>query len=144
MDLNQLIASALPNFGCTLVDCERVSGANLLRILIDKDGGVTVDDCALVSNHLVRLFEVEGVSYDRLEVSSPGLDRPLITHEDYERFKGELVSVQTNLPINGRKNFKGVLGGLNAEQEVVISIENDQQISIDIREIKRTKLVPKI
>jgi ribosome maturation factor RimP len=52
--------------------------------------------------------------------------------------------VQTNLPINGRKNFKGVLRGLNAEQEVVISIENDQQISIDIREIKRTKLVPKI
>ena len=144
MDLNQLIASALPNFGCTLVDCERVSGANLLRILIDKDGGVTVDDCALVSNHLIRLFEVEGVSYDRLEVSSPGLDRPLITHEDYERFKGELVNVQTNLPINGRKNFKGVLRGLNAEQEVVISIENDQQISIDIREIKRTKLVPKI
>ena len=144
MDLNQLIASALPNFGCTLVDCERVSGANLLRILIDKDGGVTVDDCAQVSNHLIRLFEVEGVSYDRLEVSSPGLDRPLITHEDYERFKGELVSVQTNLPINGRKNFKGVLRGLNAEQEVVISIENDQQISIDIREIKRTKLVPKI
>ena len=144
MDLNQLIASALPNFGCTLVDCERVSGTNLLRILIDKDGGVTVDDCALVSNHLIRLFEVEGVSYDRLEVSSPGLDRPLITHEDYERFKGELVSVQTNLPINGRKNFKGVLRGLNAEQEVVISIENDQQISIDIREIKRTKLVPKI
>jgi ribosome maturation factor RimP len=144
MDLNQLIASALPNFGCTLVDCERVSGANLLRILIDKDGGVTVDDCALVSNHLIRLFEVEGVSYDRLEVSSPGLDRPLITHEDYERFKGELVSVQTNLPINGRKNFKGVLRGINAEQEVVISIENDQPISIDIREIKRTKLVPKI
>jgi ribosome maturation factor RimP len=144
MDLNQLIASALPNFGCTLVDCERVSGANLLRILIDKDGGVTVDDCALVSNHLIRLFEVEGVSYDRLEVSSPGLDRPLITPEDYERFKGELVSVQTNLPINGRKNFKGVLRGLNAEQEVVISIENDQQIPIDIREIRRTKLVPKI
>lgn len=144
MDLNQLIASALPNFGCTLVDCERVSGANLLRILIDKDGGVTVDDCALVSNHLIRLFEVEGVSYDRLEVSSPGLDRPLITHEDYERFKGELVNVQTNLPINGRKNFKGILRGLNAEQEVVISIENDQQISIDLREIRRTKLVPKI
>jgi ribosome maturation factor RimP len=144
MDLNQLIASALPNFGCTLVDCERVSGANLLRILIDKDGGVTVDDCALVSNHLIRLFEVEGVSYDRLEVSSPGLDRPLITHEDYERFKGELVNVQTNLPINGRKNFKGILEGLNAEQEVVISIENDQQISIDLREIRRTKLVPKI
>jgi ribosome maturation factor RimP len=144
MDLNQLIASALPNFGCSLVDCERVSGANLLRILIDKDGGVTVDDCALVSNHLIRLFEVEGVSYDRLEVSSPGLDRPLITHKDYERFKGELVSVQTNLPINGRKNFKGILRQLNAEQEVVISIENDQQISIDIREIRRTKLVPKI
>ena len=144
MDLNQLIASALPNFGCTLVDCERVSGANLLRILIDKDGGVTVDDCALVSNHLIRLFEVEGVSYDRLEVSSPGLDRPLITHEDYDRFKGELVNVQTNLPINGRKNFKGLLRGLNAEQEVVISIENDQQISIDLREIRRTKLVPKI
>jgi ribosome maturation factor RimP len=144
MDLNQLIASALPNFGCTLVDCERVSGANLLRILIDKDGGVTVDDCALVSNHLIRLFEVEGVSYDRLEVSSPGLDRPLITHEDYERFKGELVNVQTNLPINGRKNFKGILRGLNAEREVVISIENDQQISIDLREIRRTKLVPKI
>ena len=144
MDLNQLIASALPNFGCTLVDCERVSGANLLRILIDKDGGVTVDDCALVSNHLIRLFEVEGVSYDRLEVSSPGFDRPLITQEDYERFKGELVSLQTNLPIDGRKNFKGILRGLNSKQEVVISIENDQQISIDIREIRRTKLVPKI
>ena len=81
------IRETLLGLGYELVDLESSRGG-LVRIFIDSPKGITVDDCARVSNHLTRAFAVEGVEYERLEVSSPGLDRPLKRPEDYQRFAG--------------------------------------------------------
>ena len=75
--------------GFELVDVQASNGGRLLRLFIDKPGGITVDDCAAVSRHLTRVFAVEGIDYDRLEVSSPGLDRPLRKAADFARFAGQ-------------------------------------------------------
>ena len=72
---------------------------------------VQVDDCEQVSRQLSRLFAVEDVDYDRLEVSSPGLDRPLRRERDFERFSGEQVSLRLRQPVDGRRSFRGVLAG---------------------------------
>src|SRR5258708_28752966 len=80
-----------------------------MRIFSGKVGGVNVDGCAAVSNHLTRLFSVENVDYDRLEISSPGLDRPLKRAKDFERFSGERVQAKLLIPINGPKRVCGVL-----------------------------------
>jgi len=80
--------------GYELVDLELANRGRLMRIFIDKADGVDVEDCATVSNHLTRLLIVEGVDYDRLEVSSPGAERPLRSHEEYERFNGKRVNVR--------------------------------------------------
>ena len=88
MDLNDLLESTLAGLGYELVDFERSGKGKLLRIFIDKPGGIGVEDCAKVSNHLSRVFAVEEVSYERLEISSPGLDRLLRKEQDFVRFAG--------------------------------------------------------
>jgi len=72
-----------------LVEVEQLARNKLLRIFVDKEGGITIDDCVAISNHLSRLLVVENIDYGRLEVSSPGLDRPLRKEVDFLRFKGE-------------------------------------------------------
>lgn len=93
MQLLELIEQAVTGLGYELVDFETSPRGRLLRVFIDKpiETGITVDDCALVSNHLSRLFTVENVDYDRLEVSSPGMDRPLKRAQDWQRFTGQEV-----------------------------------------------------
>ena len=101
-----------------LVDVER-SAAGLLRVTIDRlpahsypggDGeSVTVDDCERVTRQLQYVLDVEGVAYQRLEVSSPGLDRPLKRPADYERFAGHEVQITLKAPFQGRKNYRGLL-----------------------------------
>ena len=85
MDAVKLVETTVNGLGYELVDFER-SGRGLLRVFIDKPEGVSVDDCQLVSHQLTRLFLVENVDYDRLEVSSPGLDRPLKKEADFVAF----------------------------------------------------------
>jgi ribosome maturation factor RimP len=97
--------------GYELVDIEFGSGG-LLRVVIDISGGarhVQVEDCEKVSHQLGRLFMVENVDYDRLEISSPGLDRPLKKPADFARFAGEKVTLRLREPIEGRRQFTGVL-----------------------------------
>ena len=77
MNLAELLERTLPPLGYELVAWEGAPGSRLVRVFIDKPDGITVDDCARVSRHLTRLFAVENVEFERLEVSSPGLDRPL-------------------------------------------------------------------
>jgi ribosome maturation factor RimP len=101
-----------------LVDLER-TGGGLLRVYIDRVPGtqyptgesefVTVDDCELVTRQLQYVLEVEQCDYSRLEVSSPGLDRPLKREADYARFVGSAVALTLKLPLAGRKKFEGVL-----------------------------------
>ena len=86
--LENILEPTLAGLGFELVDLQLSNRGRFLRIFMDKPGGITVDDCATVSRHLSRLLEVEGVDYDRMEVSSPGLDRPLRKAADFARFAG--------------------------------------------------------
>ena len=128
--------------GYELVDLELANRGRLIRIFIDKTTGVDVEDCATVSNHLTRLLVVEGVEYDRLEISSPGLDRPLKRPQDFARFVGERVQVKVRLPLNGRRRFVGKLQNVG---EVGIELDVDGElVSIAFTDIDKTRLVPNI
>ena len=140
MDLLELLERTLPGLGYELVDVERSNHGRLLRVFIDRAEGITVDDCALVSNHLSHLFQVEGIDYDRLEVSSPGLDRPLRQIKDFQRFEGEKASVRMNMALNGQRNFVGVLRGAD-EQTVTMEIDG-ALVSLEIADIRKARLVP--
>ncbi len=139
MDLQTLIAPTLTGMGYELVALERV-GRGLLRLYIDKPEGINLDDCVKVSNQLTRLFMVENVDYDRLEVSSPGLDRPLVKEADFVRFAGERANVRLHAPIEGRKRFTGVLKGL---ADGVLQLEMDGvTVAIPLAEVDSARLAP--
>lgn len=103
-----IIERTLAGMGYELVDVEYAQNG-LLRVYIDAPPGISLDDCEKVSRQLSRVLEVEGVDYARLEVSSPGLDRPLKKPADFERFAGADVSVRLRRALEGRRNFEGVL-----------------------------------
>ena len=135
------LRTTLEGLGYELVDLES-SRSGLLRVFIDSPRGITVDDCAGVSNHLTRLFAVEGVDYERLEVSSPGLDRPLKRLEDYARFAGREASVKLKLPSEGRRRFEGRIVGVE-EGRVVLEFEGERR-HIAFEDIDRARLVPDV
>ena len=102
MDLHALIETTVTGLGYEVVDLEVSPRARLLRVFIDqpeKARGVDVEDCATVSNQLTRVLMVENVDYDRLEVSSPGLDRPLTKPAHFERFAGSDVQLKLRVPV---------------------------------------------
>ncbi|HRH80619.1 MAG TPA: ribosome maturation factor RimP [Thiobacillaceae bacterium] len=141
MDLDALIEPTLVGMGYELVAMERI-GRGLLRLYIDKPEGINLDDCVRVSNQLTRLFMVENVDYDRLEVSSPGLDRPLVKPADFQRFAGQKAVIKLRLPLEGRKKFTGVLGGL---QDGVLSLDVDGgTVAIPLADLESARLVPVI
>jgi ribosome maturation factor RimP len=131
--VQRLIAPVLHDMAVELVDLEfkREGRDWFLRLFIDKEGGVTLDDCADVSREIDALLEVEEVvdTAYRLEVSSPGLDRPLKKPEDYERFKGRLVKVKTFEKLDpddrghSRKTFEGELLGLEAGRVRILQLD---------------------
>ncbi|MBS1154882.1 MAG: ribosome maturation factor RimP [Proteobacteria bacterium] len=123
-NLQSLLEETVPGLGYELVDVEFAS-RGLLRLFIDRPEGITIDDCVAVSNHLTRLFMVENIDYERLEVSSPGLDRPLKKPADFERFAGETVKVKLRVPLaDRRRHFVGKLEGL-IEGDVVVDVEGE-------------------
>jgi ribosome maturation factor RimP len=141
-DLSQLLESTLSGMGYELVDFERSGKGKLLRVYIDKPGGINVDDCAAVSNHLSRVFAVEGVDYDRLEISSPGLDRPLKKEQDFVRFAGQKARIKVRVPVEGQRNFVGVLRETRAGK---VEIEVDGKLmSLDLANLDKARLVPAI
>jgi len=140
--LDALLEQTLASLGYELVDLEVSRSGGLMRIFIDRAGGVNVDDCAAVSNHLTRLFAVEEVDYSRLEVSSPGLDRPLRRPQDFRRFAGERVHVRMRVPVDGRKNFVGVLrGASNAQVELEV---DGALLSLNLAQLDKARLVPNL
>ncbi len=144
MDLIALIEKTVVGLGFELVDIEQSPRGRVLRVFIDmpeKAGGVDVEDCALVSNQLSRVLAVENVDYDRLEISSPGLDRILKKPADFERFSGLEVNLRLRLPIGGRRNFNGVLHGLR-DGKVALTIDTGE-IELDFANIDKARLVPK-
>lgn len=123
------------------IEFRREPQGRILRLYIDKQGGVTLDDCARVSRQLGDILDasMEDMGPYRLEISSPGANRPLGRPEDYERFGGEKVHIRTHRPLNGRKNFKGILRGIDRG---VVTIQCDhQEITISLEEISIARLV---
>lgn len=139
MDIQSILDTTLPGLGYELVDFELTAQGDL-RVFIDKAGGITVEDCATVSNHLSRVFMVEDVDYKRLEISSPGLDRPLKKAADFVRFSGSLAKVKTRLPIEGQKNFIGRIEGCT-DDTVTLHCEG-KNIAIRLADIDRARLKP--
>lgn len=154
-DLAGLIEQAVVGLGYELVDFETSPRARLLRVFIDRPpagadrGGVTVEDCAAVSNHLTRLFVVENIDYDRLEVSSPGMDRPLKKPADYVRFVGQDVQLKLRIPeicnkgasSTPQRNFSGTILAC-AEGRVRIGTTEGER-EFDFENIDKARLVPK-
>lgn len=139
MDIQEILEKTLPGLGYELVDYE-LSAQGTLRIFIDKEGGITVEDCATVSNHLSRVFMVEDVDYKNLEISSPGLDRPLKKAADFVRFSGSLVKLQTRLPIEGQKKF---IGRIEAFADDVLTLSFDgKTVAIDLANIDKARIKP--
>jgi len=140
--LGEILERTLPPLGYELVDWDLSPRSGLLRVFIDKPNGVDVEDCARVSNHLTHLFAVEQVAYDRLEISSPGLDRPLKRAADFARFAGEEVRITLRESVDNARRMKGVLRGLDGES-VLLDTEAGRR-SIALANIDKARLVPKI
>jgi len=118
-NIQHILEPILINKNLELVDLEfqKEGIGNVLRLFIDKTGGVTVEDCASISRELSTLMDINEILEEKyvLEVSSPGLRRPLKKIDDYKKYKGFLVLVKTNEPIESRKVFKGYLKDTNDE-----------------------------
>jgi len=141
MAMVDVVELTLAGMGFELVDARASGGGRHLSIFIDRPGGITVDHCADVSRHLARVFEVEGIDYDRLEVSSPGLDRPLRKEADFARFAGSKVDVKMRTPdASGRRRFTGLLRGA---QEGVATLEMEgRDVALELNDIDKARLVP--
>ncbi|MFO1323465.1 MAG: ribosome maturation factor RimP [Burkholderiales bacterium] len=144
--MGELLETTLPPMGYEVVDWEMSPKGRLVRVFIDRPAGAStplnVDDCAKVSNHLTRLFAVENIDYDRLEVSSPGLDRPLTKPADYARFAGEEVQISLRELSDGARKWKGILRGVDGDNVLLEAATGVR--SIPFAAIDRCRLVPKI
>ena len=139
MDVARLVETTVTGMGYELVDLE-VSGRGLMRVLLDKSAGIAVEDCERVSHQLTRVFAVEGVDYARLEVSSPGLDRPIKKEADFVRFRGSRVQLKLRMPQDGRKKFVGQLGEI---QNGILHLEIDgKEVLIELANLDKARLVP--
>jgi len=144
MDLYELLDKTVTGLGYELVDVEQSPRGRVLRVFVDrpdKPGGIDVEDCALVSNQLSRVLAVENIDYDRLEISSPGLDRVLKKPRDYERFIGSEINLRLRLPLNGRRNFNGVLQHVQ-DGRIGLVIDTGE-VELDLGNVDKARLVPK-
>ena len=140
-DLETLIEKLVTQLGYELVDFETVNGGQILRIYIDKGDLIDIEDCTKVSNHVNNVLSVEtDYDYERLEVSSPGLDRVIKKLNDFDRFKGQKIKIKTRFAIENRKNFKGTLSGTKGES-IIIEIDNESLL-IDFQNIDKARLDP--
>jgi ribosome maturation factor RimP len=143
MDIQALLEKMVTQMGYDLVDFEMSNRGKLLRIYIDKLEGVSIDDCVLVSDQVSHFLAVENdVDYDRLEVSSPGLDRVLKKPSDFERFSDSRVKLKLRVPADGNiRNFVGVLRGL-IDGQVLLEREG-VTLSFAMTNIEKARLDPK-
>jgi ribosome maturation factor RimP len=159
MNWQDAVEKTVTGLGYDLVDCER-SPAGLLRVYIDRlpelaAAGelINVEDCERVTRQLQYVLEVEECPYERLEVSSPGLDRPLKKAADYARFVGQEVEITLRMPFQGRKKYKGMLAllpetaapvdAVAPEWRLIISEGGaDQALDFSLEEVREARLVP--
>lgn len=152
------IERTVTGLGFDLVDVER-SARGLLRVFIDRVPGhaypeaqgagefVTVDDCEAVTRQLQYVLEVDNVDYERLEVSSPGLDRPLKKPADYTRFAGQAIDLALKQPFQGRRHWKGVLHAGATPEAWSLVLEGEKagsELAFTLEEVREARLVPVI
>jgi len=145
-NLITLLRPVIDNLGYELVGVEYIpqGSYSLLRIYIDSENGITITDCERVSHQVSGLLDVEDVIHGQynLEVSSPGLDRPLFNEEHFRRFIGELVKVRLSVPLEGRRKFTGIIRGLD---NGIVELEVDSEtIEMPFQNIEKANLVPDI
>jgi ribosome maturation factor RimP len=141
IDLEALIEKNVSKLGYELVDFEIINRGELLRIFIDKPSSITIEDCVGVTNQLKLILTVEeDISFDRLEVSSPGTNRVIKKLKDFERFKGEKIKIKTRSPIEERRNFEGILQGV--EKELILIEFNNTLVRIELENIEKARLAP--
>ncbi len=140
--VESMVAPLVDSMGLELVDVEFVKEASshYLRVFIDKPGGVTLDDCQTVSGKLdVLLDEKDLIPYSyMLEVSSPGIERPLKKLKDFERFRGHMVNITTYAPIDGKKKFTGLLADVDT-QGVALEVDGSG-VMISMEQVASAKL----
>lgn len=141
IELLEPVVNAI-GYEVVLLEFSPRDGSGMLRLFIDAPDGITLDDCEKVSREVAATLDVEDVisSAYRLEISSPGLDRPLVKPEHFRRFKGEIARIQTLAPVSGRRRFQGVLLGAT-DDEVTIETA-DGPITLPLADIDKAKLVP--
>ena len=136
--VEELVMPIIEKNNFELVDVEFVKeGQNwFLRLYVDKPGGILIDDCELVSREVEKLLDESDPIEQAyiLEVSSPGLDRPLKKDKDFERYKGEIIDIKLYKPVNGKKAYEGELVGL-IDGKIVIKDENDDFSDVSIKEV---------
>ena len=115
---------------------------SVLRIFIDHDDGISVDDCERVSRQISGVMDVEDPirAQYTLEVSSPGMDCPLFSLAQYERFTGSLISLQLRMPFEGRRKFQGVLSGVDGDE--VLLVVDDHELQLPFESIESARVVP--
>ena len=145
--LEALIEPVVTGLGCELWGVERLAQGkySLLKIFIDADKGIDVEDCARVSRQVSSLLDVEDPFKGKytLEVSSPGLDRRLFKLEQFEVFKGARVKLRLRKPYEGRRKFIGLLCGIE-DEDVVLRSDDDEEILFPFAEIERANIIPEI
>jgi ribosome maturation factor RimP len=143
-DLTPLFEPVVESMGYELVGVEFIGagGHGTLRVYIDREAGVSLDDCAAISHQISGILDVEEPikqAYD-LEISSPGIDRPLFKLADFERFTGEAAKIKLAIALDGRKNFKGRLQGVTEARQVEIEVDGEV-FSLPFADIARANLV---
>ena len=144
--LNALCQSTVEAMEYEFVGVEYLSGSGtgggLLRVYIDRPEGITVDDCARVSHQISGVLDVEDPIHENysLEVSSPGLDRPLFTPEQFQRFVGSQVTVKLRNKLQERRRFKGLLKGVE-EQELLVVVDGEEY-RLPLAQVDKARLVP--
>ena len=143
--LQELLQGSVEDLGCELwgIECQRVGRYLTVRLFIDKEGGVTVDDCADVSRQVSAVLDVEDPIADKynLEVSSPGLDRPLFTLAQYTRYVGQEIVVHLRIPVADRRKWQGELAKI--ENDMITLIVDKQEQVLAFGNIQKANVVAK-
>ena len=144
-NLQEMLQGAVEDLGCELwgIECQRAGRFMTVRLFIDKEGGVTVDDCADVSRQVSTILDVEDPIADKynLEVSSPGLDRPLFTLPQFERYIGQDIAVHLRIPVMERRKWQGKLDRI--ENDMVTLIVDGQEQVLVFGNIQKANVVAK-
>ena len=144
-NLQEMLQDAVEDLGCELwgIECQRAGRFMTVRLFIDKEGGVTVDDCADVSRQVSAILDVEDPIADKynLEVSSPGLDRPLFTLPQFERYIGQDIAVNLRIPVMERRKWQGKLERI--ENDMVTLIVDGQEQVLVFGNIQKANVVAK-